>query len=77
MNSIPDKASYSVNLSPPAGSMDQERTTTDVYLAASGLKIGKNYMLGIFATMSDGKRTDVRSVPFTTRKNTFRVFITV
>ena len=57
--------------------MDQERTTEDVYLAASGLKLGKPYLMGIFATMSDGKRTDVRSVPFTTRKKTYFVFIAV
>ena len=68
MNVIPDKASYSVNLSPPAGTMMQERTTTGFYLPASGLKLGSPYMLGIFATMNDGKRTDVRSVKFTTRK---------
>ena len=68
MNEIPDKASYSVNLSPPIGTMSEERTTTGFYLPASGLKLGSPYMLGIFATMKDGKRTDVRSVQFKTRK---------
>ena len=71
MNSIPDKQSYSINLSPPAGNLAQQRTTNGFYLPASGLKLGKKYMLGIFATMKDGKRTDVRSVQFTTRETLY------
>ena len=68
MNAIPDKASYSINMSPPHGNMAHEHTTDEFYLGATGLNLGKVYMFGIFATMSDGKRTDVRSMTYKTRK---------
>ena len=68
MSSIPDKASYSINMSPPVGNMEHEHTTEDFYFGATGLGLGKNYMFGIFATMQDGKRTDVRSMTYKTRK---------
>lgn len=68
MSSIPDKASYSINMSPPVGNMEHEHTTDEFYFGATGLNLGKNYMFGIFATMEDGKRTDVRSMTYKTRE---------
>ena len=68
MSSIPDKASYSINMSPPVGNMEHEHTTDEFYFGATGLGLGKNYMFGIFATMEDGKRTDVRSMTYKTRE---------
>jgi len=68
MQGIPDRASYSINMSPPVGTMRDEHTTEELYLAASGLGLGRNYLFGIFATMQDGKRTDVRALTYKTRK---------
>ena len=48
--------------------MEHEHTTDEFYFGATGLNLGKNYMFGIFATMEDGKRTDVRSMTYKTRE---------
>ena len=48
--------------------MEHEHTTDEFYFGATGLGLGKNYMFGIFATMEDGKRTDVRSMTYKTRE---------
>ena len=55
-------------MSPPVGNMEHEHTTDEFYFGATGLNLGKNYMFGIFATMEDGKRTDVRSMTYKTRE---------
>ena len=58
-------------MSPPVGTMRDEHTTDELYLSASGLGLGRNYLFGIFATLQNGKRTDVRALTYKTRESYF------
>ena len=57
-----------INMSPPHGSFKKQHNSTGYWMHVSGLQLAKTYMFGIFTVLDSGKRTDVRTVKYTTRK---------
>ena len=55
-------------MSPPHGSFRKTHNSSHYSMPVGGLKLGTPYMFGIFAELDSGKRTDVRSVIYKTRK---------